>query len=88
MNYNGQANAILCTLQGSGMVALALSAVAHRAATTTGIWWWVGSRTQWNVTKDFYMGLDVAYLKISGHEHVRLVLRRPGTGIQLGQSLQ
>ena len=26
--------------------------------------WWVGSRTQWNVTKDFYMGLDVAYLKV------------------------
>ena len=29
-------------------------------------WWWVGTRTQWNVTKDFYMGLDVAYTKISG----------------------
>jgi hypothetical protein len=23
--------------------------------------WWLGSRTQWNVTKDFYMGLDVLY---------------------------
>ena len=29
-------------------------------------WWWVGTRTQWNVTKDFYLGLDVAYTKISG----------------------
>ena len=28
--------------------------------------WWIGSRTQWNVTKDFYMGLDVAYLKFDG----------------------
>jgi hypothetical protein len=27
---------------------------------------WIGSRTQWNVTKDFYMGLDVAYGKIYG----------------------
>ena len=26
--------------------------------------WWVGSRTQWNVTKDFYMGLDVMYSKL------------------------
>ena len=26
--------------------------------------WWVGSRTQWNVTKDFYMGVDVLYSKI------------------------
>ena len=23
--------------------------------------WWLGTRTQWNVTKDFYMGLDVLY---------------------------
>ena len=28
--------------------------------------WWIGSRTQWNVTKDFYMGLDVAYVKLEG----------------------
>ena len=26
--------------------------------------WWLGSRTQWNVTKDFYMGVDVLYQKI------------------------
>jgi len=26
--------------------------------------WWLGSRTQWNVTKDFYMGLDVLYSKL------------------------
>ena len=26
--------------------------------------WWIGSRTQWNVTKDFYMGVDVIYSTI------------------------
>ena len=26
--------------------------------------WWLGSRTQWNVTKDFYMGFDVMYAKL------------------------
>ena len=26
--------------------------------------WWLGSRTQWNVTKDFYMGFDVLYAKL------------------------
>src|SRR4029077_16716189 len=26
--------------------------------------WWLGSRTQWNVTKDFYMGLDVMYANL------------------------
>ena len=28
--------------------------------------WWAGTRTQWNVTKDFYMGLDVMYSKLEG----------------------
>ncbi len=27
-------------------------------------WWGIGSRTQWNVTKDFYMGVDVYYTKL------------------------
>ena len=26
--------------------------------------WWLGSRTQWNVTKDFYLGVDVLYAKL------------------------
>ena len=26
--------------------------------------YWVGTRTQWNVTKDFYMGVDVLYQKL------------------------
>ena len=26
--------------------------------------WGFGSRTQWNVTKDFYMGVDVYYVKL------------------------
>ena len=30
----------------------------------TGSTWWIGSRTQWNVTKDFYMGVDVLYSKL------------------------
>jgi hypothetical protein len=26
--------------------------------------WWIGSRTQWNVTKDFYMGVDILYARL------------------------
>jgi hypothetical protein len=26
--------------------------------------WWLGSRTQWNVTKDFYLGVDLMYAKL------------------------
>jgi hypothetical protein len=27
--------------------------------------WWLGSRTQWNVSKDFYMGFDVLYARLN-----------------------
>lgn len=26
---------------------------------------WIGSRTQWNVSKDLYMGFDVLYAKLN-----------------------
>jgi Porin subfamily len=66
VSYNGQANAILCTLQGSGNGDVGVFAVANPGCDNNWTSWWVGSRTQWNVTKDFYMGLDVAYLKVDG----------------------
>ena len=27
--------------------------------------WQVGSRTQWNITRDFYMGVDVTYTHLN-----------------------
>ena len=63
VEYNSQANAILCTLQGDGG-GVGIFAVANAGCDNNWQSWWVGSRTQWNVTKDFYMGLDVAYLKM------------------------
>jgi hypothetical protein len=61
VKYGEQANAILCTLQGDG--GFGSNAVACWLRQQLN-WWWVGTRTQWNVTKDFYIGLDVAYTKI------------------------
>ena len=68
VKYSGQANAILCTAQGFGVgvVGAGSTAVARDGCDNNWNWWWVGTRTQWNVTKDFYLGLDVAYTKISG----------------------
>jgi hypothetical protein len=74
VSYNNQANNILCQLQGSGIfgggnaVQQGIGAFALAGPGCDNNWtsWWVGSRTQWNVTKDFYMGLDVAYLKVDG----------------------
>ena len=34
--------------------------------------WWIGSRTQWNVTKDFYMGVDVLYSKLRPRAAIQL----------------
>ena len=65
VEYNGQANAILCSLQGNGS-GFGVNAVANPGCDNNWKSWWVGSRTQWNVTKDFYMGLDAAYLKVDG----------------------
>jgi hypothetical protein len=61
-NYNSQANALLCSAYGAG-TGQGINAVATPGCDMNWTQWWIGSRTQWNVTKDFYMGLDVAYVK-------------------------
>jgi Porin subfamily len=65
VSYNDTANNILCALQGAG-TGFGAFALAQPGCDNNWTSWWIGSRTQWNVTKDFYMGLDVAYLKIDG----------------------
>ena len=57
--YGDVANSILCGFGPTGAATAALLGCDNDWQT-----WWVGSRTQWNVTKDFYMGLDVLYSKI------------------------
>jgi porin-like protein len=65
VSYNSQANAILCSVQGFGNgTGIGNLAVATAGCDNNWSTWWIGTRTQWNVTKDFYMGLDVAYTKI------------------------
>ncbi len=59
--YNDQANAILCSLQGQGTGGTGANAVADAGCDNDWNSWFVGSRTQWNVSKDFYMGVDVMY---------------------------
>jgi Porin subfamily len=66
VSYNSQANNILCVLQGDGNGRTGTQALANAGCDNNWTSWYVGSRTQWNVTKDFYMGLDVAYLKVEG----------------------
>ena len=63
-SYNSQANALLCQAYGAGNGGQGIFAIASAGCNNNWNQWWIGSRTQWNVTKDFYMGLDVAYVKM------------------------
>jgi len=59
VSYGSTANNLLCT--GTTLAPIATANVGCDMNWQT---WWVGSRTQWNVTKDFYMGVDVLYQKL------------------------
>jgi hypothetical protein len=55
VSYNSTANSLLC----NGNTAPVTTTCDNNWQT-----WWLGSRTQWNITKDFYMGVDVLYSKL------------------------
>jgi hypothetical protein len=64
VSYNATANAAICvngsTLAGGQTSAGGLSGFSGTCNNNWGQWW-LGSRTQWNVTPDTYLGLDVLY---------------------------
>ena len=64
MSYGDRANAILCSGEGANGGAIGSFAVANPGCDNNWSTWWIGSRTQWNVTKDFYMGVDMLYSKL------------------------
>jgi hypothetical protein len=67
VSYNGSANAQLCALGFGGLgsgTGFGTGSLANPGCDYDWSTWWVGTRTQWNVTKDFYMGLDVLYNKL------------------------
>jgi hypothetical protein len=63
VSYNSEGNAIVCVTQAAGS-APTTTAVAAAGCNNDWQTWWMGSRTQWNVTKDFYLGVDVMYAKL------------------------
>ena len=65
VSYGDSANNMLCWASGNGTIVSGLP-VATAGCDMNWNTWWVGTRTQWNVTKDFYMGVDVLYQKLEG----------------------
>jgi hypothetical protein len=65
VSYNNTANTLLCgNLAGGNSSGSGLTLVATPGCDNNWNTYWVGTRTQWNVTKDFYMGVDVLYQKL------------------------
>jgi hypothetical protein len=60
VKYGTSANNMLCSIEGAGAgtgtTAAALAGCNNNWAT-----WGIGSRTQWDVTKTFYLGVEVLY---------------------------
>jgi hypothetical protein len=61
VSYNSQANAMLCSTAGFGNGLQGAAAVANAGCDNNWSTWFVGTRTQWNVSKTFYMGVEVMY---------------------------
>jgi hypothetical protein len=59
-SYNSQANAILCSAGGNGAGAGA-AAVATPGCNMNWSMYGVSSRLQWDITKTFYVGVEVLY---------------------------
>jgi hypothetical protein len=65
VSYSDQGNKITCALEGtSAGSGTGTTAIAVPGCDNNWSAWWLGSRTQWNVTKDFYLGVDVLYSKL------------------------
>ena len=57
----GSANANLCSAAGFGNTLAGTLAVAGAGCDNNWRTWGIGSRTQWDVTKTFYLGVEVLY---------------------------
>ena len=80
VRYNDRANAMLCVLQGRGNALQGSAAVAAAGCDNNWRTWWLGSRTQWNVTKDFYLAVDVMYSKLNSANTVAPSVIAAGVG--------
>jgi hypothetical protein len=66
ISYNGLANGYLCAAQTGTAAGTGGFAGATFARPCDQDWktWYIGSRTQWDVAKGFYVGVDVLYHKL------------------------
>jgi hypothetical protein len=87
VDYNTNANNMLCWSENNATATTAASSgtASTAIAGCNNDWstWWLGSRTQWNVTPDFYLGLDVMYLRLHSGTTSTGTLNSVGVGAGL-----
>jgi hypothetical protein len=61
--YNSSANNMLCVIENGGATVAATGSATAATAGCNNNWstWAIGSRLQWDVTKSFYLGVEVLY---------------------------
>jgi hypothetical protein len=98
IDYNNAANALVCatnqTTAGSvnnltGVFTAGATATYSAGCNADFSVWWIGSRTQYNFTSYFYMGLDLLYTKLNTmHENGTVTYSAaPGSGKPAGTYL-
>ena len=77
-SYNSTANALLCGAEAAGVIAVVSGG---GLCNNDFSYYSIGSRTQWNVTKNFYMGVDVIYAHLNTAND-GMVVNTPAIGSQ------
>jgi hypothetical protein len=91
VSYNGTANTQMCAALGAGGVSGGISAPGGTAAciANSGSMDWsyfsISSRTQWNITKDFYVGLEGFYGHLNTASKGQTVLFTSAGGVASAQ---
>jgi hypothetical protein len=80
VKYDNTANANLCSLQGMGNGLAGTAAVAIPGCNNNWSTWGIGSRTQWDVTKTFYLGVEVLYQDLHSAQTGCSVITTGGCG--------
>ena len=65
VNYNSQANAMICAGAGNGTL-VGTAATATPGCNNNWSYWGAGSRLQWDVTKSLYLGVEALYTHLNG----------------------
>ncbi|MBX9824685.1 MAG: porin, partial [Xanthobacteraceae bacterium] len=65
VTYNATANAYLCGAWLAGVTVGNNPNVLSGTCNNDYSMWQIGSRSQWNVTKDLYLGVDAVYMKLN-----------------------